>query len=201
MRVRFAAIAGMLLGVGIASPALAAITWPGYGNDTLGPTTIITINSNLTVTVGAGPSSQGPYDGSEDTYIGVVNNSSQTVNSLGLSAPHANDIFGFDGDGIDTFGAPSNSSDTSDGGYGGPQGYFTNIVLGTPNDTGTVNFVGGIAAGGYTYFSLEGNLTSSSFSGGTVTTSSVPEPASLVAWSMLGALGLAWQWRRSRKAA
>ena len=53
MRVWFAAIAGMLLGVGIASPARQRSLGRVTATIPFGPTTIITINSNLTVTVGS----------------------------------------------------------------------------------------------------------------------------------------------------
>jgi hypothetical protein len=100
----------------------------------------------------------------------VINNTSHALTSFVISGPG---IFGFDGDGIDTFtgiGKAGNNSDTT--GYGGPDGFFTHIV----GNTGTVNFAnGGInASGGTDYFSLEQpaslNLT---------VRAAVPEPASL----------------------
>ena len=49
---------------------------------------------------------QGPYEGIEDSLIGVVNNSSTPIYELPLSVP-SSDLFGFDGDGIcDPGGAP-----------------------------------------------------------------------------------------------
>ena len=42
---------------------------------------------------------QGPYEGSDDSLIGVVNNSSSPIYELPLSVP-SSDLFGFDGDGI-----------------------------------------------------------------------------------------------------
>src|SRR4051812_35843407 len=50
----------------------------------------------FTVVAATSPT-QPPYEGSEDTLIGVLNNSGVTVNSLALSS--TTDIFGFDGDG------------------------------------------------------------------------------------------------------
>jgi hypothetical protein len=41
----------------------------------------------------------GPYDGSDDTLIGIVNTSSKPLYHIQLQAPNV-DIFGFDGDGI-----------------------------------------------------------------------------------------------------
>jgi hypothetical protein len=119
---------------------------------------------------------QGPYDGVEDTLIGVLNNSSAVIPSIPLSG--TGDVFGFDGDGVcdpnntnvsfspgppGAFAGPGsgpctgNTLDTSDGGYGGPISYFTGIN--GANTSGTVNFEGGLATGASTFFSLEGVIT------------------------------------------
>ncbi len=42
---------------------------------------------------------QGPYEGSDDSLIGLVNNSSSPIYELPLSVPNS-DLFGFDGDGL-----------------------------------------------------------------------------------------------------
>lgn len=97
---------------------------------------------------------QGPYDGIDDTLVGVINNTSNlTISSLTLNS--SLDIFGFDGDGIDTYGIPGNDMD--DTGYGGPNAYFTGI---NGNQTsGTVDFIVPIPPrGGTAYFSLENSL-------------------------------------------
>lgn len=102
-----------------------------------------------------------------------MNRSSGSLKSISLSS--SADIYGFDGDGIDTYGVPGNSNDTS--GYGGPDTYFTNIN--STDTSGTVDFVSALKAnGGSTYFSLEEALTPSQV----VPTppSSVPEPSTLV---------------------
>lgn len=106
--------------------------------------TITTTGASLSLT------GQGPYDGTEDTLIGVINKSSQPIRTLELKS--ALPIFGFDGDGIDTFGISGNTLDTS--GYGGPNVYFTNINSSLTD--GMVNFITPIAAStGTGYFSLE----------------------------------------------
>jgi hypothetical protein len=115
------------------------------------------------------------YDGTEDTLIGALNNSSSSVSSTHLTSSLT--AFGFDGDGIDTYthgSGTSNGSDTSDGGYGGPISFFTNIAANQMS--GDVNFLGGLAPGASTYFSLEENLN-----GGTIIVgSAAPEPATVV---------------------
>jgi hypothetical protein len=50
-------------------------------------------------TIGSDPA-QGPYEGSDDALIGIVNNSSKPISSVTLSAE--DELFGFDGDGICT---------------------------------------------------------------------------------------------------
>jgi hypothetical protein len=114
----------------------------------------ITFQANGSITTSFGP--QTNYDGVEDSLIGVVNNTNHRISSFGISGTG---IFGFDGDGIDTFitrlatpiTAPAGTNpDTT--GYGGPDGFFTNIV----GNTGTVNFANGaIAPGASDFFSLE----------------------------------------------
>uniref|UniRef100_Q01P83 Peptidase C39-like domain-containing protein n=1 Tax=Solibacter usitatus (strain Ellin6076) TaxID=234267 RepID=Q01P83_SOLUE len=91
---------------------------------------------------------QGPFDGVEDTLVGVQNNSSKRVMSLPLTASQA--IFSFDGDGLCAFVTCTWPHPYS---YEGPITNFSSInAAGT---SGIVNFVGGLAAGDFTYFSLE----------------------------------------------
>jgi hypothetical protein len=129
----------------------ASAQCPAVGNDT-GCGIIITVtNQGATVS----QTGQGPYDGIEDTLVGVVNNSRLPVSSLRLKSGMR--IFGFDGDGIDTYGIAGNGNDGT--GYGGPNAYFTDISA--DQATGTVKFIVPIAANGGTgFFSLEEALTS-----------------------------------------
>jgi hypothetical protein len=64
---------------------------------------LITITSSGE-TVAQDPN-EGPYEGSDDSLIGVQNNSSSTIDELPLSVP-GSDLFGFDGDGICDVAAP-----------------------------------------------------------------------------------------------
>ena len=168
--------AAVSLGLALPSTLHAAGVCPAYGDATAGCDLVITVtNSGTTVT--AGPSyglAGGTYDGSDDSLIGIVNNSSSALSSINLSSN--TDIFGFDGDGIDTYGAPGNSMDPS--GYGGPNSYFSNINVAAT--AGTVDFLTALAAnGGNTYFSLEEALTPSQVVVGPPTPSAVPEPSTL----------------------
>ena len=154
----------------------AASICPAYGYATAGCDLTITVTNSGT-TVAAGPSSGiagGTYDGSDDTLIGIVNNSSSALSSINLSS--TTDIFGFDGDGVDTFGAPGNAKDPS--GYGGPDSFFSNVNI--AETAGTVDFVTALKAnGGSTYFSLEEALAPTQVVVGPTNPSAVPEPSTL----------------------
>jgi hypothetical protein len=111
-----------------------------------------------------------PYDfGGDDIYVGVVNNTTPcatnktnscnlTIYSLDVSAGASGpNICGFDGDGIDYYGAPGNPMDST--GYGGPNAYFTNINA--SKTACRVNFITPIPPGGTSYFSSENTLSAS----------------------------------------
>jgi len=181
-------IAAVCLAFATPSAIYASSICPAFGAATAGCDLIITVTNNGdTVTVGPSYTlAGGTYDGSDDTLIGIVNNSSSKLSSISLSS--STDIFGFDGDGIDTYGAPGNNSDNS--GYGGPDSYFTNIN--SSYTSGTVDFVTALSAnGGSTYFSLEEALTPSQI----VPPSATPEPSTLVLLGT-GLAGLAGVARR-----
>jgi uncharacterized repeat protein (TIGR01451 family) len=112
-----------------------------------------------------------PYDGTEDTLVGIQNNSGQDLKSITLSSPDTTfgGLFGFDGDGpctanqADCFNGASSGVDPGD--YQGPDNTFSNIsstsctvnnVLTTCHTSGTVDFTTAIPANGSTWFALEG---------------------------------------------
>lgn len=124
-------------------------------------------------------STQGPFDSIEDTLIGVLNQSSNPLAQVTLSAGSSGIYpFAFDGDGIcsgdyGTWGpAPASTTVASDVGsagclyngdtttYAGPDTSFTNI---SGDDTmGSVTFTPPLPPGKSTYFSLEDQVTAQS---------------------------------------
>jgi PKD repeat protein len=103
--------------------------------------------------------SQGPYDGADDTLVGVINQSSAPINNLTLTS--TSPIFAFDGDGICSgffgviAGCPFGVT-----GYEGPGTSFSQISQ--DFTTGGVSFSGGVPVGATAYFSLEAPLSASS---------------------------------------
>lgn len=166
------------------------------GQDTASPYAgdIITINPNGTV--GVSSTGNGPYDGADDTYIGVINNSAMSISSLNLSCTDG--CFGFDGDGIDFFlGIPANAKDNSYGAYGGANGYFTNVNT-TTLDSGTVSFITALSAnGGTSYFSLEEAISGANQLSATVGSTATPLPST---WTMflVGLVGVGFVAGRSK---
>jgi hypothetical protein len=105
----------------------------------------------------AGDPTQGPFDGVEDTLIGVQNNSPTPLSSLPLSATSGKPLFGFDGDGL-CLSFPSPPACPFDStSYAGPGVSFSNISVDTTS--GTVNFSPAVPPGGSAYFSLEEALS------------------------------------------
>ncbi|MBS1843102.1 MAG: hypothetical protein JST53_01685 [Actinobacteria bacterium] len=105
--------------------------------------------------------SQGPYDGQEDTLVGVLNRSSQTITQLPLSSPLG--IFGFDSDGICSTGYPGTLFQDPGCPFG-PTGYEGPGTAFEPasKTTGVVRFSPGLPPGGTAFFSLEESLAASS---------------------------------------
>ena len=159
---------------------------------------LIVLNPDGTVTITG--SGQGPYDSSDDTLIGVLNNSGVTASSVALTS--ALDIFGFDGDGVCSSTASGDvgnwatqwllaggsitnlcpyvtGATASVGHYEGPGITFSNISA--DKKSGTVNFTNGLANGGTLFFSLEHPLNQASFSVPTLSSLTTNRSASTVA--------------------
>jgi hypothetical protein len=121
---------------------------------------LLVVNPDNTVSVYGDPS-VGPFDGSDDTLVGIVNDSTAAVKAVTVSGP-GSDLSGFDGDGICSgdYGTWSGSSGCP---YGptGYEGLGTSFVTDpTLPDSAEVDFAGGLAPKASAYFSLEGALTS-----------------------------------------
>lgn len=158
---------------------------PAIGNDS-GCAFLIILNNAGPAQIVANPN-VGPYDGHNDSLVGIVNNSGATVNSVALAS--TKDIFAFDGDGIcatDTHGALlyswSGTGQTTEGAsdcpfqpavatsagydgfdYAGPNTSFSNFSSADDYHSGNVNFPDGLANGASTYFSLQNILCASDF--------------------------------------
>jgi hypothetical protein len=168
--VLFALICGCLL-LG-AQPAMAQDACAGaipVGTAT-GCGAIITVTSvdanhngnGFTVTKPTGGNGN-PYDGTEDTLIGIVNMSGADLNSITLSSPNTTfgGLFGFDNDGPcnPTFHVPNwtpYAQCPGATGYEGPINTFTVPGEVGPFTTGTVNFNPALGNGQSTWFALEG---------------------------------------------
>ena len=127
-------------------------------NDNTGCGVLITLNANGTATFQTDPN-QGPFDGSDDTLVGVVNKTGVPIPSINLSSSKG--IFAFDGDGICHYSFTGDGYCSGhDGEYNGPTSSFTNIS--SDQKSGTVNF-DALQPGSSTYFSLENSLTGADF--------------------------------------
>lgn len=146
---------------------------------------LIVVNANGSVSIYSDPNVP-PYEGSDDTLIGVQNNSSGTITSLPINGG-ATQIFAFEGDGIcdpstSFYGPVPSGCPFGPYGYEGPGVTFTGINgtfqeatycdyvdawlcadgISGSYTAGTVNFSPGIPPGGHAYFALEEALTSGS---------------------------------------
>jgi hypothetical protein len=137
----------------------------------------------------------GPYDGSDDETVGLINNSGKALATLSLSS--TSDAFGFDGDGIQTYTSNNGVTippDTGVTGYEGPNMTFDLAGVSSGNGTLIINFTTPLADGSSTYFSLEGAPST-----GITVGASSPEPAS--AAMLLGGIltlgGIALKRRRT----
>jgi len=199
----------LLTGVSIAAAGFAVSTvdvTPAHANvcpiitDTNGfgasdCNVLLTINADGSVT-GTNPSGSTTYDGSDDAMIGILNNTSQTLNHFLIhgSSNFGGSFGGMDGDGIceiSRFGGAACGNSNTVGSFNyAPDGITLTAINATD---GYVDIAGGLAPGAGLYFSLEAPASINDI---TLVTS-VPEPASIALFgSALAALAF---WRRRRK--
>jgi RHS repeat-associated protein len=138
--------------------------FPAIGSDSE-PAFLVTIGAGGVITTNQ--TGQGPYDGSDDTYLAIVNEPDSGVAVESLEMSGNDDIFGFEGDGITSFVPHSGNAGANVTGYEGPGTYYSDYNAagsGLPLNIGKVNFDdgqgNGLQPGQETYFSLEGVPTS-----------------------------------------
>ena len=113
----------------------------------------LVVNSDRTVSVYGDPA-VGPYDGGDDTLVGIRNDSSVGVDAVTVTGPGTN-LAGLDGDGLCTYGISGCPFGPT--GYEGPgTSIFTLPEL---PDSAEIDFTGSLAPTASAYFSLEGALT------------------------------------------
>jgi hypothetical protein len=192
----------MTVGSKSAFASFDAAACPALGNDTLGCELLITVTSvngsgvATGFTTSTNPTDQGPFDGADDTLVGILNSSGATLTSISISGG-TTDIFGFDGDGAcvssNPYGTPAadclngayQSSDPGD--YESVSATFSGINAAFTSGTVNVN----VANGGTAWFSLEEAVTANQIA----PSNTVPEPNSLILLGT-GIVGLAGMIRR-----
>jgi hypothetical protein len=149
-----AAVAAMLAGATLAAnPAPPFAQCPAIGKSA-SCGILIVLNPDGTTTI-IGDPAVGPYDGRDDTLVGVVNNTRIAITKVTLSSTL--NIFALDGDGIcassitpHPAGCPFGTTK-----YEGPGTSYTIV----DSKHGTVNFTGGgLAPAASTYFGLESRV-------------------------------------------
>jgi hypothetical protein len=117
---------------------------------------LVVINNDRTVSVYS-DASVGPYDGIEDTLVGIRNDSSTSVDAITATGTLA--LAGFDGDGLCAMGNAPPGCPFGPTGYEGPGTSFIRDPAGNLSHV-EVDFANGLAPGAHTYFSLEESLDS-----------------------------------------
>jgi hypothetical protein len=143
-----------------AAPTPPFTECPAIGADTSCGILLDATNAGTTVLQDA---SQGPYDGEDDTLVGVLNQSGSPLSELPLSSTTI-DILGFDGDGIcsEFYASFNTGCPFGATGYEGPG---TSFVVTTPG-SGSVRFSPAVPSGGSAYFALEEALQATSLTAG-----------------------------------
>ena len=148
-----------ILGTGRAGAAASSIPLPPFhecpavGNS---PSCqiLLVVNPDRTVSVYGDPA-VGPYDGGDDTLVGIWNQSSSPVDAVTVTGAGSG-LSGLDGDGLCTFGVTGCPFGPT--GYEGPG--ITLVTAAQFPDAAEVDFTGGLAGNSTAYFSLEGALSS-----------------------------------------
>jgi len=120
---------------------------------------LVVINPDNSVSVYGDPAIS-PYDGGDDTLVGVLNQSSKPVDAITVTGPGTG-LGGLDGDGLCSYGVANCPFGPT--GYEGP-GTALVTKPSLPDDA-EIDFTGGLGSGMTTYFSLEGLLTSAQLKG------------------------------------
>jgi hypothetical protein len=164
------------LAAGGASSASAAPLFPQcppVGNNQ-GCSQLIVVAPNGSVTVQTDPAApQLGYDGSDDTLIGLLNNSKKPIPAINLAS--STSIFGFENDGLCNPNNWPSAPPTTPPGCPGPQGFgqtgyegpntsYSNISSNT--QTGTVTFTQPVPPSGASYWGLEEALSSGQLQSG-----------------------------------
>jgi hypothetical protein len=181
---------------------------PAVGADTSGCELLITVTAvngmgvATAFTVTTSSPDLGPFDGSDDTLIGVLNSSPGNLNSLFFTVAPGFGSFAFDQDGackgtgspLHSIYSPGPTAAQCRGGYQTIDAFdytSTNAVFGNFSLADAQIIVFGLAPGQSDWFSLPGAITASQI------TMVAPEPASLV---LIGAGLSTLYFRRRRKA-
>jgi hypothetical protein len=216
---KFATILLAILAVSLTASAapLSFSVCPNVDADTAGCELLINVTAvngsgvATAFTVSTNPTDLGPFDGVEDTLLGITNSSSGALTSIFLNATGSG-AFGFDGDGACPSGsytpgptaAECGTAVQNPTGYGSEQNTQGQVLpltfsvggsCGASNtDCGTVLINGstGMASGSSTWFDLENVITATQLTG-------TPEPGSMMLLGS-GLAGLAFFARKRRAA-
>ena len=151
MNFRCLILTGALVWAGsaFAAPICPTTSSNATGADTTGCGVLITDSaSGATLSL----TGTGPYDGSEDMTVGLINNTGKSISSFTLTSTGA-DAFGFDQDGIQAYTSLNGVTIPSGGvsGYEGPNMTFDTTGVVGGDGTLVINFTTALADGANTY--------------------------------------------------